>query len=377
MKNIRDYVVDILEERRTGKIVAVIKALLLVLSKIYSAVVRMRLKLYQIGIFRQKPLGCMVISVGNITVGGTGKTPVVEMLARALKEGGRKVVILSRGYKSKESRLHRFFRRKFGFIPKVVSDGEKILLNSLEAGDEPYMLASNLDGVPVLVDRDRVKSGGYAIKKFGADTLLLDDGFQYLSLWRKFDFVLIDCTSPFGNGRLLPRGFLREPLENLRRANYIFLTKTAGRNLEPIRAQVRHFNPKAEIIETVHDPLYFENIHTGEHQPLDFVSGKKIYVVSAIARPDSFEDALRNLNAQVTNVFRFIDHHRFTYDEVEEILRKAEQNKIEAIIITEKDAVRFPRLEPITVPIFFLRVNIKITSGARDFVDCVSRVCYS
>lgn len=377
MKNIRDFIVDIFEDRQKGKVAAVIKAILFGLSKIYSSLVQARLKLYELGLFRRKTLGCMVISVGNITVGGTGKTPVVEMLARALKEGGRKVVILSRGYKSRETRLHRFFRRKFGFVPKVVSDGEKVLLNSLEAGDEPYMLAKNLEGVPVLVDRDRVKSGGYAIKKFEADVLVLDDGFQYLPLWRKFDFVLIDCTSPFGNNHLLPRGLLREPVKNLHRANYVFLTKTTRQDLEPIKSEIRRLNPKAEIIETVHDPLYFENIHTGERQPIDFVSGKKVYVLSAIARPDSFENAVRDLNAEVIEIFRFIDHHRFAYDEVEEILQKAEQDKAEAIIITEKDAVRFPRIEPVTVPIYFLRVNIKITAGARDFVDCVSRICYS
>ena len=375
--NFRDFIVDILEERRKGRAASVIKGTLFCLSKVYGTAVQLRLKLYDSGIFRRKTLGCMVISVGNITVGGTGKTPVVEMLARALKEGGRKVVVLSRGYKSKESGLRRILRRKFGYAPKVISDGNKIFLDSLEAGDEPYMLANNLDGVPVLVDPNRVKAGGYAIKRFEADTLMLDDGFQYLPLRRKLDLVLIDCTSPFGNGRLLPRGFLREPLKNLSRANYIFLTKTAKQDLEPIKAKIRRFNSHAEIIETVHNPLYFENIHTGEHQPIDFVQGKKIYVFSAIARPESFEDALRDLGADVIDISRFIDHHRFTYDEIEQIMNRAEECKTDLIIVTEKDAVRIPRIEPVAVPIYLLRVNIKITAGARDFADCVSRICYS
>jgi len=375
--NFRDFIVDILEERRKGKAVTLIKGLLLGLSKVYGGAVQLRLKLFDCGIFRRKTLGCMVISVGNITVGGTGKTPIVEMLARALNEGGRRVIVLSRGYKSKDRGMKRFLRRNFGYAPKVVSDGETVFLDSLEAGDEPYMLAKNLTGVPVLVDRNRVKAGSYAIEKFEADTLLLDDGFQYLSLRRKLDLVLIDCTSPFGNGWLLPRGFLREPVKNLKRANYIFLTKTANQDLDSIKAEVRKFNHEAEIIETVHNPLYFENIHTGGQHPLEFIRGKKIHILSAIARPESFEEALRGLDAEVIGISRFIDHHRFTYDEVEQILNKARQDGAEMIIVTEKDAVRLPRVEPVAVPIYLLRVNIKITAGARDFADCVSRICYS
>ena len=376
-QKLRDYILDVIEDRRTGRAAGTIRAVLSGFSKVYSVLVQGRIRMYKIGVFRKKTLGCSVISVGNITVGGTGKTPVVEMMARALKDGGRKVVILSRGYKSRESKVKRFFRRKFGYVPRVVSDGKKVLLDSLEAGDEPHMLANNLPDIPVLVDRDRVKSGAYAIRKFGADTLLLDDGFQFIKLRRKYDLVLIDCTNPFGNGRLLPRGLLREPVKNLARANYIFLTKTSGKDVEAIKQEVKRLNPKAEIIETVHEPLYFENLETGRHQPLDFIRGKKVHVLSAIARPESFEEALSQLGAELAGISRFIDHHRFTYEEVEQITRQARDDQVDAIITTEKDAVRLPQVEPAPVPTYFLRVNIRITAGARDFADCVSRICYS
>jgi len=376
-RKIRDFILDVIEERRSGKAAAALRALLGGLSKVYYLLVRGRIRMYKIGIFRKSTLGCSVISVGNITVGGTGKTPVVEMMARALKDGGRRVVVLSRGYKSRESKVKRFFRRKFGYTPKVVSDGDKVLLDSLEAGDEPYMLARNLKDIPVLVDRDRVKAGAYAIRRFGADTLLLDDGFQYIKLRRKYDLVLIDCTNPFGNGRLLPRGLLREPVRNLARANYIFLTKTRGRDVQAIHQQVKRLNPKAEIIETVHQPLYFQHLENGSRQPVGFIRGKKVFVVSAIARPESFEEALISLGAELVGISRFMDHHRFTYEEIEQIQQQARHNQVDAIITTEKDAVRMPRIEPAPTPTYFLRVNIKITSGARDFADCVSRICYS
>ncbi|MFC1668607.1 tetraacyldisaccharide 4'-kinase, partial [Chlamydiota bacterium] len=171
----------------------VIRILLGCVAKIYSLVVALRLFLYKHRIFRQEILGCTVISVGNITVGGTGKTPVTEMFARALEKGGRKVAVLSRGYKKKKKTfLKRIIKRKsFTHIPDVVSDGSTILLTSNTAGDEPYMLARNLPNVVVIVDKNRVKAAEYAIKQFGVDTIVMDDGFQYLPLSRQYDIVLV------------------------------------------------------------------------------------------------------------------------------------------------------------------------------------------
>ena len=208
-------------------------------SKIFQVGMKIRRWLYNVRIFRDKTLGVQVIAIGNLTVGGTGKTPVVEKFARELRDAGRTVAILSRGYRSKPAPLHiqlllnKILLREDQTPPRVVSDGKSLLLDSDMAGDEPYMLASNLKDVVVLVDKDRVKSGRYAIEKFGCDTLLLDDGFQYWELrGRRHDVVLIDRQQPFGNEHLLPRGTLREPPSHLARAQTIFITKSDGNTAE-------------------------------------------------------------------------------------------------------------------------------------------------
>ena len=224
-------------------------------------------------IFRERTLGCLVISIGNLTVGGTGKTPIVEKFARALQTGGRRVAILSRGYKSvprpSQAELARSHSADATLDPpRVVSDGKSLLLDSLTAGDEPYMLANNLKDVIVLVDKDRVKSGLHAIGEMKADTLLLDDGLQYLHLKHRLDIVLIDRQAPFGNEFLLPRGTLREPPRNLRRASYIFITKSTGEPNDELIERIRRYNRTAEIIECAHQPLHLQNVFTGEQLPL-------------------------------------------------------------------------------------------------------------
>ena len=199
-------------------------------SLLFSGIVRARLFLYSNRIlFRDKPLDCLVVVVGNLTVGGTGKTPVVERFAKELIKKNRKVAILSRGYKSKSESPPRNLSNWFGLKdlnePKVVSDGENVFLDSVEAGDEPFMLAKNLPGVVVISDKNRVKAGKFAIKNYGVDTIILDDGFQYLHLKGQLNLLLVDQTNPFGNRCLLPRGILREPVRHLKRASYVFFTK--------------------------------------------------------------------------------------------------------------------------------------------------------
>src|SRR5437762_4735982 len=267
------------------------RAALFALSKTFQLAVKARRFLYNVRILRDTTLGVQVIAIGNLTVGGTGKTPVVETFARELRDQGRTVAILSRGYRSKPPPLTRrlinsFFFRRERTPPRVVSDGKSLLLDSETAGDEPYMLASNLKDVIVLVDKDRVKSGRYAIEKFGCDTLLLDDGFQYWKLrGRRMDVVLIDYQQPFGNEHLLPRGTLREPPSHLARASTIFITKSDG-NTATLRRRLAEFNADAGIIECVHHPLYFEDVFTGERFDLDLLRGKKIASLSGIAQPE-------------------------------------------------------------------------------------------
>src|SRR5688572_2243909 len=268
-ETVETVVLEVIFEKRIGWKATLARAGLLSLSKVFQVAVKIRRFLYNVRILRDSTLGVQVIAIGNLTWGGTGKTPVVEKFARELRDAGRNVAILSRGYRSKPSPLHKSLLNRLLFRtettpPRVVSDGKSLLLDSEMAGDEPYMLASNLKDVVVLVDKDRVKSGRYAIEKFGCDTLLLDDGFQYWKLrGRRRDIVLIDCQQPFGNRRLLPRGTLREPPTHLARAGYIFITKSDG-NTADLRQRISHYNPRAGIIECIHHPLYFEDVFTGE-----------------------------------------------------------------------------------------------------------------
>jgi tetraacyldisaccharide 4'-kinase len=238
------------------------------------------------------------------------------------------------------------------------------------------MLASNLKDVVVLVDKDRVKSGRYAIEQFGCDTLLLDDGFQYWKLrGRRQDIVLIDRQQPFGNERLLPRGTLREPPSHLARANTIFITKSNG-DSEELRRRIAQFNPDASIIECVHHPLYLEDVFTGQRADLDFLKGRKVASLSGIAQPESFEQSLVKVGADLVYSKRFADHHRFTQQEVLNAINRSKKRQAETIITTQKDAVRFPKLDRRDLPIYFMRVEIKIVSGANDFQDCVRRICF-
>src|SRR5438128_250350 len=280
-ENVETFVLEVILEERRGGWATVVRALLYASSKLFQVAIKTRRFLYNVRILRDSTLGVQVIAIGNLTVGGTGKTPVVEKFARELRDQGRNVAILSRGYRSKPAPIHQWLLNKLLLRddttpPRVVSDGKSLLLDSEMAGDEPYMLASNLKDVVVLVDKDRVKSGRYAIEKFGCDTLLLDDGFQYWKLkGRRQDIVLIDRQQPFGNQRLLPRGTLREPPSHLARANTIFITKSDG-NTCPLRRLIEEFNPNAGIIECIHHPLYLEAIFTGERISLEQIKGQKV-----------------------------------------------------------------------------------------------------
>lgn len=370
------YLLEVMDDARRGPAARVVKCVLWVLSQTYRTAVWMRAWLYELGVFHRRSFGCLTISVGNITVGGTGKTPVVEVLGRALSERGRKVAILSRGYRSESKNVPRPPEAGEAHLPKVVSDGKRILLDSIAAGDEPYLLARNLRGAAVLVDRNRLRAGRYAISRMGVDTLILDDGFQHMAVGGRLDLVLIDCTNPFGNGHLLPRGILREPLSGLRRAHCFVLTKTGSVELEAIKGRLREINPAAEIVETVHQPLYFEEVRSGEQQPPEFIRGKDVCVLSGIARPESFERAIEGLGGRVRKRIRFVDHHRYSDNEIERIVAEARAENVDCIVTTQKDAVRVPPLESSPVPILFLRVEVKITRGAADFADLVSKICH-
>jgi tetraacyldisaccharide 4'-kinase len=378
-ENVEQYVLDVIFERRRDFGAKLMSAFLIGLSKLYETGVQVRLFLWRNRIFRDHTLGCQVVSIGNLTVGGTGKTPVVETFARALQQAGRRVAILSRGYKSTPRPLWQRFLAKVTFQedkipPKVVSDGRSLLLDSEQAGDEPYMLASNLKDVVVLVDKNRVKSGRYAIRRFGCDTLLLDDGFQYLPLKSRLDICLIDRNAPFGNHFLLPRGTLREPISNLKRAHYIFITKSSDHGSRKLRKAIRQFNTTAEIIECAHHPLYLQDVFTGERHDVELLRGIDVAAISGIAVPESFEDGLRALGANVIYAKRYADHHRFSQQEIINMINRSLKRGAAAILTTEKDAVRFPKIDRRDIPIHYLRVEIRIVDGAKDFDEAVAKI---
>jgi len=375
------FVLEVIFEERRGTIAELTRGTLFFLSKLFQVAVKTRRFLYNLRILRDSTLGVQVIAIGNLTVGGTGKTPVVEKFARELRDQGRNVAILSRGYRSRPTPLHqriinKILLRADTTPPRVVSDGRSLLLDSETAGDEPYMLASNLKDVVVLVDKDRVKAGRYAIEKFGCDTLLLDDGFQYWKLrGRRQDIVLVDCQQPFGNERMLPRGTLREPPSHLARASTIFITKSDGKTIE-LRKRIAELNSTAGIIECVHHPLYLEDVFTGQRHDLALIKGRKVASLSGIAQPESFEHNLVSSGSELVYSKRFADHHRFTQQEVLNAINRSKKRQAEMIITTQKDAVRFPKIDRRDLPILFMRVEIKIVAGADDFQDCVRKICF-
>jgi len=382
---LEQFAIDVVYGRRDDLPAVVLSALLQALSYLFNGIAQARWWLYRKRILHDQPLGCLVVVVGNLTVGGTGKTPVVEKFARALRDRGRRVAILSRGYKSKAPPL---WKKWWFWIthtseppPRIVSDGETVLLDSAAAGDEPYMLARNLPGVHVLVDKNRVKAGEYAIKKFGCDTLILDDGFQYLPLKGRLNLLLVDKTNPFGNGFLLPRGILREPIKHLKRASYVFLTKSNGQRDAELEELIHRHNPEVDIIECTHRPQYLQVLGTppddaDSRQPLEFLQGKRVGAFSGIATPESFEKFLRDLGAEIDYRKRFLDHYRFGEEDLTEIFAGAEAAGAEFIVTTEKDAVRIRPDLTGPIPIYYLRLEIDIIHGADDFDEAVARLCF-
>ena len=378
-ERLEGYLVKLIQEKgadqdQPGGIVLLLK-ILRVFGILFSGVVSLRYLLYRAGILRRYPLGVQVISIGNVTAGGTGKTPVTEIFARTLAAEGRKVAILSRGYRRKEAP---WWQRLFTQVvepPLVVSDGRHVLLDSAVGGDEPYMLASNLPGVAVVVDRNRVKAGRYAVKRFGCDTIILDDGFQYQKLKHSIEVVLVDATNPFGNGNMLPRGVLREPVRNLKRADIIFLTKCRG-DVSSVKAEVRKYNSDAEIVECNHTPRVLKDVWSREEYPLDWLKGKTLCTLSGIASPKGFENSLRHLGAKVVWCERYADHHRYDASEVLYALNRSADMGADALVTTEKDAVRFPRFETSPVRCLYLRIAIEILAGGESFSQIIDRICF-
>ena len=377
-EELEEWGADVIFGRAKGFRATVARIFLRAISWLFRLVVLIRIKLFHSGIKKQARLGTLVISVGNITMGGTGKTPVVELLARTLTEKGRKVSILTRGYKSQDLPTPQKWLDHQGnqikHLPKIASDGTTRYLSPLYSGDEPFMLAKNLDNVAVLVDKNRIKSGLFAIEYLHSDTLILDDGMQYLALGHELDIVLVDCGAPFGTGTMIPRGTLREPKSSLGRASYIILTKSEGKPQDELVKKIRKYNPVADIIITNHGPKFLENVFTGERLPLEAIQDKWIACLSGIARPESFENSVRQLGGKVEICRRFPDHHWFDEEELLAFYERCAERAMEMIITTEKDAVRLNQPEEIEVPIYFLRIEVEILEGQEAWDRCIQRI---
>jgi len=300
---------------------------LFLLSLLYRVIIRARCWLYRKGIFKSKKLPCKVISVGNISLGGSGKTPATHYIARLLRKNNFKVAILSRGYKGKEnSKIN------------LVSDGAQVFLNPRYSGDEPYMLAKKLKGVPVLTSKDRYQIGEYAINYFNSSVLILDDGFQHIRLKRDLDILLIDSQTVSGNNYLFPRGILREPLENLKRADIILITRVkTPEEYSGLSNTIRGIREDAEIF-CVHFQAKYLIDPLGEKKGLDYLKGKRVLAFSGVAGPRHFMVSLEELGAIVVEELIFPDHHWYSskdYKRIEDFSRD-----IDYVVTTEKDMVK-------------------------------------
>jgi len=322
--------VDVWEHAQVNPLV---RPLLAGLSILYGAAVRTQERVYTHGLIKTRHLPCPVFSVGNLTVGGAGKTPMVGMIARMLREQGRHPVVLTRGYK----------RRGTERIT-VVSDGKGMVAGPEESGDEPAMLARWVPDVPVVVGKDRYASGMMAFRRFGPDCFVLDDGFQHRRLFRDRDIVVINARDPFGGGNLLPLGRLREPVAALRRASLILVNKSLpGRSIDPIIERIRCYNGRAPVLETTYEPDTLVSAGgRGGPMPLALLRERPVFAFAGIAAPDAFFLQLEGLGARIAHRCVFSDHHWFSPSEIAHMREQAHACGAEYLVTTEKDGVRLP-----------------------------------
>ncbi len=334
-------------------------------SIIYGGIIRLRNRMYDLTVFKMRRLRCRVISIGNITVGGTGKTPMVIMLANLLKERGYKPAVLSRGYGGKnKNRI------------TVVSDENHVLAESDEAGDEPVLIAKSAKGVPVVTGPKRYLTGRYAVNQLGADVLILDDAFQHRSLFRNIDIVLLDRTRPFGNRFLLPRGPLREPKKALGRADIIVLTgenRDSALFVQETIGVVPLTNKKGAvpIFRGYHKPKELVKGEENDSYPLEYLSGKKVSAFAGIAKPESFEETIVSLGGEVVSFIAFPDHHRYTMGDIGEIKKASSNCSSEIIVSTEKDGIKLINFPEFFRDIFLLKIEMEIINRSKEFEDMI------
>jgi len=331
---------------------------LYLLSLPYGWAVGARSLFYSLRLLKTETLPCPVVSVGNITVGGTGKTPLVMALARGLMDRGISVGILSRGYKGTKT------------SEPVVSDGKSIFLSPEESGDEPFLMAQVCKGVPVLIGKDRFANGRVALQRFGIKGLLFDDGYQHLPLHRDLDILLIDSHIGFGDHHLLPRGILREPLSRLRRAHLFLLTKMDDLEASrPLEKKIHEIHPGAQVFHSHYQPMSLVD-PKGEQEELYALKGKKILALSGIANPNYFSSLLRKCEMEIVSEAIFPDHHFYIPKDLSSIKEKSKG--VDWIVTTEKDMLKLRTLGIDHLPIRSLRIEMKIWEEEEFFKRVIS-----
>jgi len=343
----------LIAEKKEGKLRKIFLFPLCLLSFFYGLLVRMRVWFFAQGIFRSYPLPCKVISVGNITLGGTGKTPLASFLAEFIKKKGLRVAILSRGYKGEFSGLY-----------GVVSDGEETFMDARQAGDEPYLLSMKLKGIPIIIGKKRRISGQFAIEKFKSQVIILDDGFQHLSVKRDLNLLLLDARVPFGNGHLFPRGILREPLSQLKRADAVILTKTDQcDNIIKLKENLSSWTLDRPIFEMNYAAVGIRVLKEKNVLPIAVLRNKKIWAFTGIGNPESFHKTITNLESQVLGFVSFPDHYWFKPEDIQGLMGEGEEKGAEALVTTEKDAVRLADLTTGRIPLWIVCIKPDFING--------------
>jgi tetraacyldisaccharide 4'-kinase len=343
---VREFYLSIACGRRKGALASVAINALRPASYLYEGLLWTRRLMYHHGLFPVVRLPIPVISVGNITLGGTGKTPFIEFLARFLTQRGKKVAVLSRGYGGTNG-----------------------------TNDESMEFQERLPDIPILLGKDRVASAKMAIEEFHPQCLLLDDGFQHWSLARDLDIVVIDSLNPFGSGNLLPAGTLREPLSSLRRTGIIVLSRTnlcPTEQLQEIKAHLMELNSHVSIIETVHHPLYLEGMK-GTCMETSHLKGRRVFAFCGLGNPASFEKTLQLLGADLLGFRSFPDHHHYTQEEEEKLVTEALIQRAEVIVTTNKDKVKLHG-ENWPNHLFALRIEMRITQGENALTETLRRI---
>lgn len=370
---LQTYLYKLVHGEKHGILANLVLVLLRFFSLIYGLGVVVKLSLYRFGLLKRHKLPCPVISLGNITVGGTGKTPTALTLAAIIRDMGYRVVILNRGYRAK-------WKGQVG----LVSDGRKIYMSSTEAGDEAFLLAKNLPGVAVVIGRNRSITGDYAVKHLKAELIILDDGYQHWQLERDVDIVLVDTLNRFGNSFLLPRGTLREPLSHLNRAHAFLLTKvdqSTGNAREAIRSVLAKYNDKAIVVESTHSPQSFIEIEewykgssSGAIQ-LEHIKEMRVLPFCAIGNPSSFAQTITGLGANILDFEQFPDHHDYTMAEMHCIMQKAIDKGASALVTTDKDAVKIPSEfihSERFLPVYVLIIKVEFAEGDEQLIELIS-----